>query len=684
MEMNFCGVQSPIADEAPSQNIKSTGFYRGRPSDDRLTFTSMLSPGSFASEDEEDLESPRRQFVNIKGLTKSYSSTFDSPGLYIPEYGSDAIEKLALRLEQGFFMNLHDETVDDVFLFLDKSRTALHIRKDWDEKKEVNQYWASFPLDKILRLEIGKSSKHVDSVRSFTIIVNEDADISYYDFETRTPIDREILLSALMVVLEQVHQRLDKAKELRDCSLPFGSLNQPILCSPSLEKDFDLERPFPHLSPRRTTQIYESDEGLESTETSLVKENGIIMIKSTEDEDHEDQVLEKSSFHHQQSVPWCSHDVCSSALVDIANRCSRIFALRQGVDSRGCIQGDEQTRIVEDYFAAVLGAPTAMFTFVTGDVWSASEVKPVKEGSSIRNRATLLNAQANRLRALQNEMTFAAAVKESKKRIHRTTQSFDNLESIQAGVLSKQLFKSPLLRQAVGTMTTEIPDDDVAYYDSDPEDSRPRTIHRGPRHIRQPSESIGQVKTKFDTRAFDRVVPSEKRVSHMMNDEVIFDIVQAMTNERLMLMFHEAGLAPVCCKVWIESGITLMDGTFVLPKLCWSPSHSRKSNEYIEKMTKLDLLDICRVLPLESRVEHSFLADPRRSFTIQTNSRSYLMEAESSDDRDRIVYGLKLVIARLASLLMLRDHRAVEEFFGSIQEGAPGEAPGILSGEAKE
>ena len=50
-----------------------------------------------------------------------------------------------------------------------------------------------------------------------------------------------------------------------------------------------------------------------------------------------------------------------------------------------------------------------------------------------------------------------------------------------------------------------------------------------------------------------------------------------------------------------------------------------------------------------------------------------MFEAQSKQERGRIVNGLKLVIARLASLLMLRDLRAVDEFFGG--NAVPGEAP---------
>lgn len=60
---------------------------------------------------------------------------------------------------------------------------------------------------------------------------------------------------------------------------------------------------------------------------------------------------------------------------------------------------------------------------------------------------------------------------------------------------------------------------------------------------------------------------------------------------------------------------------------------------------------------------------------IETQKEVLLFESETTEERDRIVYGLKLVVARLASLLMLRDIRAADEFFGAVSNGVPGEAP---------
>lgn len=163
-----------------------------------------------------------------------------------------------------------------------------------------------------------------------------------------------------------------------------------------------------------------------------------------------------------------------------------------------------------------------------------------------------------------------------------------------------------------------------------------------------------------------------------------------MKNERMTLMWHptqtkqQKNRPPVCVKVWIESGTYLNDGTFLLPKLTWIPVHEGKLTRKILNASQqspetLDLLDVCRVRECHAidRRLHPF-ANIKRSFIMQTQSGIHLFETQSKHERGQIVNGLKLVIARLASLLMLRDLRAVDEFFGGNQ--VPGEAPAWLTG----
>ena len=158
-----------------------------------------------------------------------------------------------------------------------------------------------------------------------------------------------------------------------------------------------------------------------------------------------------------------------------------------------------------------------------------------------------------------------------------------------------------------------------------------------------------------------------------------------MKNEKMTLVYHPTqteespNRTPVCVKVWIESGVYLIDGSFLIPKLTWIPMyegnlHSKLLNVSRDSPNTMDLLDVCRLRECESvdRRLHPY-ARADRSFVIQTQDEMFLFEAQCAEERSRIVNGLKLVIARLASLLMLRDLRAVDEFFGG--GSVPGEAP---------
>jgi hypothetical protein len=433
---------------------------------------------------------------------------------------------------------------------------------------------------------------------------------------------------------------------------------------------------------------------------------------------------------YQMTGGWCADDFCTTTLHDMANTCSGIFAIEQLKQAQAQVScfdpsrqvscfdptlTEEQMLMIEEYITSALGAPSAMYSFLTEgeSVWDTGlpgnppqapqqQQQPQPEdmaSSRVRNRASQMNAQANRMRTLRNEMTFAAALKQSKARMHviRTTQSFDDAKLPQiADKAAKEFHASALLDMLVKNMMAhhtgkeakaEVDEDqDIAYYDSDPEDSRPRTLHQGPRRIsaerRNQAPTAGGGKVKHQ-RALSGIGLDNvgARLGRKMDEHAIVEIVQAMVNERLTLMWHptqctnQPNRAPILTRVWIEAGVHLLDGTFLLPKLTWTKAYEDdKSQQFRAELHKVDLLDICRIRATEKvdRTLHPF-ANRRLSFVIETQNKLFLFEAETMKERDRIVSGLKVVVARLASLLMLRDIRAADEFFGAPV--VPGESP---------
>lgn len=137
--------------------------------------------------------------------------------------------------------------------------------------------------------------------------------------------------------------------------------------------------------------------------------------------------------------------------------------------------------------------------------------------------------------------------------------------------------------------------------------------------------------------------------------------------------------APRCVTAWIERGTYLLTQAFIQPKFMWRSAQeknldSRRLNVASETLERVDLLEISRVQdsPNIDRKRFPF-ANKRRSFVIETQTEVHLFEAQTEHDKKRIVFGLKLTISRLASLIMIRDTRAVDEFFEPV--AVPGEAP---------
>eukprot|EP00977_Amphora_coffeiformis_P006311 scaffold1352_cov180-Amphora_coffeaeformis.AAC.1 len=429
---------------------------------------------------------------------------------------------------------------------------------------------------------------------------------------------------------------------------------------------------------------------------------------------------------------WCSDDICTGTLNDMAKTCTGIFATRDAAQQMatqvGCIDTgftSEQTAMVEEYITSALGAPTAVYSYFldgeqqtlellstlptpptskNGEATPATAEEEEVGAQKFRNRAARSNAQADRIRSLKNEMTFAHALKQSKEKSYiRTTQSFDDAKFLPklADNAAQKLHSSPLLDSLVtnmmshwandgtnGTATKNMSqEEESVYYDSDPEDSRPRTLHHGPRKIqalvaKDTDQKEASRPKVLDGSGIDRM---NAKLGKRADEDTVREIVQSMMNERLLVMWHptqskkDPNRAPILARLWIESGVYLIDGSFLLPKLSWVKAFGQPAKGAIGSngnLNKLDLLDICRIRACGQvdRNLHPF-ANSRLSWFVETQQDLFLFESETTEERDRIVYGLKLVVARLASLLMLRDIRAADEFFGAVSNGVPGEAP---------
>jgi hypothetical protein len=523
---------------------------------------------------------------------------------------SPTLEALMRRLEEGFRVRLTGGPIsclageDSVCLYLHEDRSRLCFESDshakgfpWsNEVKDEGFCWIELPVADILRLEIGGNNR---SPKTFSIVLEKEKGcLVYYDFETASAIDREVVVSTLILLLDKTHNTQTENDDAFDwaggtmdmpipCSPSLGdplefssSLEQPIVCSPSLEQDRF------RLSPRRRTQIFNSTDNTE-TETSLVihledvsmSESHVsrrpgdwsrrdlpsssFQQKSTASEEPEEVRLDfKPSASSTQlnicannstniaSTAWCSADSCALALNDIADTCIGIFALKQNDSMCAPPMGKEQRVVIEKFIASALGAPTAMYTYLAeGDIWNIETSvsnQDQKVPTVTRNRASILNAQAVRLRGLRNEMTFAAALKQSKERMRfvQTVQSFDDVYTRASGTkklraateAANRFHSSPLLSSIVGSMMMHDPDghskeEEIAYYDSDPEDARPSTTKRGPRQVAAARQNeASETRGGYHHRALSGVgfeeIGTNKRVSRKIDEEAIVEIVQ--------------------------------------------------------------------------------------------------------------------------------------------------------------
>lgn len=405
---------------------------------------------------------------------------------------------------------------------------------------------------------------------------------------------------------------------------------------------------------------------------------------------------------NQLSGPWCTDDVCTAGFKDFANSMKGIFDVDDPSSKKSRHSSSDKQRVMaENYITGFLGDNKAVGDFLSvKDIWSAAATKPatvseLKGRQRVQNRARNMDGKAANKSRLERQMTFISHTNRSNMSHIQTISSFDDVT--RGGRWERKT--NSFVLEASGQLDSSqflldhSANDEYLYYDSDPGDARERTLKRGPRRAMadRANKPDGASKTRR-REALDIVDPTRATMGRRFkrfDDEMVSEIIEATKNESLTLLWHpdlrkddedEAkSRAPTCVKLWVESGVYLVDGTFLLPKLTWLPRdesnlRKRKLNASDKNLGSLDLLDICRVRECEwiDRTVHPF-AHTERSFVIQTQDTVYLFEAQSKHERGRVVNGLKLVIARLASLLMLRDLRAVDEFFGG--NAVPGEAP---------
>jgi hypothetical protein len=147
-----------------------------------------------------------------------------------------------------------------------------------------------------------------------------------------------------------------------------------------------------------------------------------------------------------------------------------------------------------------------------------------------------------------------------------------------------------------------------------------------------------------------------------------FDL-QIATNGRTTLTWHRQTAHPISVVLHFEVGAHL-DNNVVQPKLIWSPNNepdlkNRKVRVSCAEPESLELLSIIRVkkLSLADRKLYPFARLNSACCITATDHKQYVFEADSTERRDWLMDSIKLVVARLASIIIVRDEEMLVDFF---------------------
>uniref|UniRef100_A0A7S1FYE1 Uncharacterized protein n=2 Tax=Corethron hystrix TaxID=216773 RepID=A0A7S1FYE1_9STRA len=614
------------------------------------------------------------------------------------------------------------------------------------------------PTRLITSMDIGKTGENFQSTNltslhpmfCFSVVTER----STYCFQARSSLERETVVTALMVILNETYlddvvsaERIcreqqevvgaeeEKSEPKSDAtapSTPTSSSKKPYFLSPS-------QRTYIHDNRTGNSSIHE-DEGTEASLARLPEKDSVPVLapfisdlpprqtkKSTQSVDDgahctntENSICVESEvkISHPESEKWCDQ-LCTMTLQDITDVMSDMLHDIDDVKICGetitnAICGpygiivpscDSKNReVLEKNICTFLSSSTRSDSWFEGRVWSIFDVcvekaltnEPVELRRVLRNRATVLNAQARRLKTLRDEMNFFYAVKSAGEKMSwiDITKSMDDADDDYLGILpTNHAVTSPASAKGsttscsffsecsppIITGSTKVDEGEDLFYDSDPGDIRVR--HKASRKVMVDKKNVptDSLRGETDKCGLHNVgIQNEKTVEE--------NILQEMKNENFTLVWHPTqskhgqNRSPVCVKSWIELGSRLRT-RFVQPKFMWraafeSKLDKKQLNVSSQIPNNIELLDICRIVPAVSidRNLHP-LAKLINSFSIETSDDIFMFEARSEEEKQRIIHGLKLVVARLASKLIVGDEDVYDEFFTPGGSEVAGEPP---------
>jgi len=304
-----------------------------------------------------------------------------------------------------------------------------------------------------------------------------------------------------------------------------------------------------------------------------------------------------------------------------------------------------------------------------------NQARAEKPTNEIQNRCILRKGRRKRVRKLWNQWHSQAGFRvnqtPSSVFVHSTSvhQSYDNNENEIADVVC----------------------DGSIFYDSDPEY---RTGHQRASESRINCSWTINSNISFGTTSSDKIsiphlksTPSDIRVLgsflrtesyDFLEDEEAKEFLQEFILGKISLVWHPRGrksnrefeaLSPVSVTGSFENGVRL-PATIVQPKFIWAETCRPESKQHSWRSTclvpnSMEILSMVRIIkPKNLNRLHYPFAKTNLAFLITCHDgKSHLFEARSSRERDIFVFGLKLLVARLASKILVGDESVFTEFY---------------------
>lgn len=184
----------------------------------------------------------------------------------------------------------------------------------------------------------------------------------------------------------------------------------------------------------------------------------------------------------------------------------------------------------------------------------------------------------------------------------------------------------------------------------------------------------------------------------------VVPFLQELTTDKVSLVWHPSpdpetlgsSKSPVSVRGWFEMGSRLYNRV-IQPKFMWRECYQpdllnhKRLGLSGKSPHSLDLLNMIRILKPTTldRTMYPFAKLDHTFSILSHTNENYVFEAPSSEERDWLVHGLKLVVARLASMIIVGDEHMFVEFFspwasspvtsdsvddeeGSVQNGGKG------------